>query len=52
MRKTISAIVHSVEEMIEEGFPYTLPLAIMWMCVGWPLYLLGAVLKKVDEWAE
>ena len=44
-------LIDYVEEVIEDGWPYTLVLAVLWMFIGWPVYLLRSV-KKIGEPTE
>jgi len=37
--KHLNTLVKSVEQWLEETYPWTLVLFVLWVMFGWPLYL-------------
>lgn len=44
-----SRIIGIVEEMIDDGYPFTLPIAVAWTIIGWPLYIAERVLREIEQ---
>ncbi len=45
----ITKIIDYMEETIDNGYPYTLVLALMWIVIGWPLYIARGI---IDPWEK